>query len=335
MAVPGPLNLITDVAGLLVGNAEDEAARSGVTVISPEGRAVCAVDVRGGAPGTRETDALATSGLVDEVDAIVLAGGSVYGLDAASAVTAWLGARGRGYRLGGAAQVAPIVPAAILFDLANGGDKKWGEAPPYAQLGRSALEAASCNFRLGNAGAGRGARAGNLKGGLGSASLISQDGVTIGALAAVNCFGSVLIPKTQTFWAWALERGKELGGQTPPQAPLADLELPDDTKLGAQSARAHTTLGVIACDAALSRVEAERVAVMAQDGLARAIRPVHTPFDGDIVFALATGKRKLAEPRALSLLSLGALGADCMARAIARGVYEAEPTDGVPAYRAG
>jgi L-aminopeptidase/D-esterase-like protein len=335
MAEPGPLNLITDVSGLLVGNAEDEAARTGVTVILPEGRAVCAVDARGGAPGTRETDALATSGLVEEVDAIVLAGGSVYGLDAAGAVTAWLGARGRGYTLAGASQVAPIVPAAILFDLANGGDKNWGETPPYAQLGRRALEAAARSFRLGNSGAGRGARAGSLKGGLGSASVISRDGVTIGALAAVNCFGSVLIPGTRTFWAWALERGNELGGQTPPHAPLADLELPDDTKLGPHSARAHTTLGVLACDAALSRVEAERIAVMAQDGLARAIRPIHTPFDGDIVFALATGKCKLAEPRALSLLALGALGADCMARAIARGVYEAEPLDGVPAYRAG
>lgn len=332
MTATGPRNLITDVASILVGNAEDERARTGVTVVLPEARAVAAVDVRGGAPGTRETDALAPAGLVQEIDALVLSGGSVYGLDAASAVTAWLGARGRGYTLRGAETVAPIVPAAILFDLANGGDKAWSEAPPYAALGRRAIEAAAREFRLGNAGAGRGARAGALKGGLGSASASTPDGVTVGALAAVNSFGSVLVPGTRTFWAWPFERAGELGGQTPPAGPIGDLELPADTKLGA-AGRANTTLGVVACDADLTRLEAERVALMAQDGLARAIRPVHTPFDGDIVYALATGKRALAEPRALSVLAIGALAADCLARAIARGVYEARAEGGSPAYR--
>lgn len=332
MPATGPLNLITDVAGLLVGNAEDERARTGVTVILPEGRAVGAVDVRGGAPGTRESDALQPSGLVHEIDALVLSGGSVYGLDAASSVTAWLGARGRGFSLSGAETVAPIVPAAILFDLTNGGDKAWGEAPPYATLGRRAVEAATREFRLGNFGAGRGARAGALKGGLGSASAATADGVTVGALAAVNSFGSVLIPGTRTFWAWPFERDREFGGQTPPAGPMPDLALPADTKLGT-AARAHTTLGVVACDAVLTRLEAERIAVMAQDGLARAIRPVHTPFDGDVVYALATGWRALPEARALSVMAIGALAADCLARAIARGVYEAAATDGIPAYR--
>jgi len=331
MVAAGPRNLLTDVAGLLVGNAEDERARTGVTVIVPETRTVAALDVRGGAPGTRESDALSPSGLVDTIDALVLAGGSVYGLEAASAVTAWLGARGRGFSLRGAETVAPIVPAAILFDLSNGGDKAWGEAPPYAELGRRAIEAAASDFALGNAGAGRGARAGALKGGLGSASAKTAGGVTVGALAAVNSFGSVLIPGTRTFWAWPFERARELGGQTPPEFPLVDLNLPDDTKLGA--ARAHTTLAVVACDADLTRLEAQRIAVMAHDGMARAIRPVHTPFDGDVVFALATLKRPLAGPRELAVLEIGAAAADCLARAIARGVYEAAATDGIPAYR--
>lgn len=333
MTATGPRNLITDVPGLLVGNAEDARVRTGVTVIVPEARAVAALDVRGGAPGTRESDALSPSGLVDAIDALVLSGGSVYGLDAASAVTAWLGARGRGFSLRGAETVAPIVPAAILFDLSNGGDKAWGEVPPYAELGRLAIEAAASDFALGNAGAGRGARAGALKGGLGSASAKTAGGVTVGALAVVNSFGSVLIPGTRTFWAWPFERAGELGGQTPPAMPIADLGLPNDTKLGSAGPRAHTTIGVVACDADLTRLEAQRIAVMAHDGMARAIRPVHTPFDGDVVYALATGRRALGEPRALAVLEIGALAADCLACAIARGVYEAAATDGLPAYR--
>ncbi len=192
----GPRNLVTDVAGLTVGLAEDERARTGVTVVLPVEPAVCAVAAPGGAPGTRETDALAADTLVEAVHAVVLSGGSVHGLAAADGVAGWLAARGRGYRLGGEAGLpaAPVVPAAILFDLANGGDKVWDETPPYRALGRLAAGSASLDFPLGSFGAGAGAMAGQLKGGLGSASAVSSDGVTVGALAAVNSFGSVIAP---------------------------------------------------------------------------------------------------------------------------------------------
>ena len=336
MSKPGARNLITDVAGVSVGNAEDENARTGVTVIVPDARAIAAVDVRGGGPGTRETDLLDPVNHVDEVDSIVLSGGSVYGLEAASGVAAWLGARGRGYQLRNLPMVAPIVPAAILFDLANGGDKNWGEVPPYRALGINAIESAHRDFSLGNFGAGRGARAGNLKGGLGSASWVTEDGFAIGALAACNSVGSVLVPGTRTFWAWTHEQSAELGGQLPPQIPPGglDLDFPADSKPGRiVGPRTNTSLGVVAVDAALTSVEAKRLAVMAQDGLARAIRPVHTPYDGDVVFALATGVRALGEPRPLMLARLGTIAADCLARAVARGVYEARATDGTAAYR--
>src|SRR5271154_2976095 len=200
---PGALNLITDVPGLQVGQAEDPKARSGVTVILPDGRATCSVDVRGGGPGTRETDALNSWNLVHSVDAVVLSGGSVYGLGAADGVAAWLGARGRGYGMVVAAGVprSPIVPAAILYDLANGGDKAWGLEPPYRALGIAAAKAAGPDFGLGSMGAGAGAGAGALKGGVGSASALTTDGFTVGALAAVNSFGSVVAPGSRAFWA--------------------------------------------------------------------------------------------------------------------------------------
>ena len=327
-AQPGPRNLITDVAGLTVGQAEDAGARTGVTVILPGERAVAAVDVRGGGPGTRETDALAADTLVEAVDAIVLAGGSVYGLAAADAVTAWLGARGRGFGTATTPGVprAPIVPAAILYDLANGGDKAWGLTPPYHALGLAAARAAGPDFALGTAGAGAGAMAGALKGGLGSASIVSGDGYTVGALAAVNSFGSVVAPGGHAFWAAPYEIGDEFGG-----APWAGLRAaPDDWGLAKPggAARTNTTLAVIAVNAVLSPAQAHRLAVMAQDGLARAIRPAHAPFDGDVVFVLATGERPLVEPAPFTLTRLGALAADCLARAIARGVYEARPWPG-------
>jgi L-aminopeptidase/D-esterase-like protein len=328
---PGPRNLITDVAGLRVGQAEDEAARTGVTVILADERAVCACDVRGGAPGTRETDALAPENLVDEVDAIVLSGGSVYGLAAADGVTAALGAAGKGYRLAAAAgvPVSPIVPAAILYDLANGGVKAWGENPPYRALGIEAVRRAADSFALGTAGAGYGAMAGRLKGGLGSASAIGEEGFTVGALAAVNSFGSVVAPETRTFWAAPYELGGEFGGLG-----AAGLRAPTDEwglAKGTPTGRTNTTITCVATDAALTPAEAKRLAIMAQDGLARAIRPAHSPFDGDIVFALATGRRPLPERRMQSLARLGALAADCLARAIARGVYEATPWPGTTA----
>ncbi|MBN2753024.1 MAG: P1 family peptidase [Rhodospirillaceae bacterium] len=320
MIHPGPRNLLTDVPGFSVGNAEDMAALSGVTVVLPDRPMVAAVDVRGGGPGTRETDALAPSRLVEKVDAVVLSGGSAFGLAAADATMTWLAARGRGFQVGDFR--VPIVPAAVVFDLANGGNKVWGSEPPYRALACAACEAATIDFGLGNAGAGLGAKAGDLKGGLGSASAGDDDGLMVAALVVANPVGSVTYPHQSTLWAWALEQNGEMGGQVPPVAPV-DLE-PDFPFLRGLAAGGNTTLAVVATNADLSRGEALRVAIMAQDGFARAIRPAHTPFDGDTAFVLAAGDWVLPEPRALAVARIGALAADCVARAIGRGVYLAE-----------
>jgi L-aminopeptidase/D-esterase-like protein len=327
-ARPGPRNLITDVPGLKIGQAQDLGVRTGVTVILPDARAVCACDVRGGGPGTRETDALAPEALVDAVDAVVLAGGSVYGLAAADGVAAWLGARGRGFVVRSEPGVppSPVVPGAILFDLANGGDKGWGEAPPYRELGRAAVATAGETFELGSVGAGCGAMAGALKGGTGSASVVSADGYTVGAVVAVNAWGSVVAPGGRTFWAVPFEIDGEFGGLGPAGLSAA----PDDWGLSkAPAGGLNTTIACVATDADLTPAQARRVAIMAQDGLARAIRPVHAPFDGDVVFALATARRPLLEPAPSTVARLGALAADCLARAVARAVYAARPWPGV------
>ena len=329
---PRPLsNLITDVAGLRVGQATDARARTGVTVILPDERAVCAVDVRGGGPGTRETDALGADTLVEAVDAVVLSGGSVYGLAAADGVAAWLGARGRGYGLVTTPGVprSPVVPAAILYDLANGGDKAWGQEPPYRALAIAAAESAGQRFDLGTVGAGAGAMAGALKGGVGSASASTSDGYTVGALAAVNSFGSVVAPGGRAFWAAPFEVDGEFGG-----APFGGVRAgAEDWGLAKREAvaGANTTIACVAVDAVLTPAQTRRLAMMAQDGLARAIRPVHAPFDGDVVFVLATGRRPLAAPDAFTLTRLGAMAADCLARAVARGVYEARAWPGTAA----
>lgn len=324
----GTRNCITDVSGLKVGNAGDLDLRSGVTVLLPDQSVVAAVDVRGGGTGTRETALLDPSATVERVDAIVLSGGSAFGLDAASGVTSWLAERGRGYRIGEV--VVPIVPAAILFDLRNGGNKDWGDTTPYSQLGRDAADAAGIEFPLGNTGAGIGATAGSLKGGLGSASIISSSGFTIGALAAVNPVGSVVMPESACFWAWPFERDGEFGAQTPPPD-----NFPRDREFSfsSEAAGQNTTLVTVATDATLTKAQAQRVAIMAQDGLARAIRPVHTPLDGDVVFALSTAKRALNDPVA-DIATIGMLAADTVARAIARGVYEAESLGQAMSYRA-
>jgi L-aminopeptidase/D-esterase-like protein len=326
-ARPGPLNLLTDVEGLSVGQAEDVAVRTGCTVVLADRPAVAAVDVRGGGPGTRETDLLAADTLVEAVDGVALSGGSVYGLAVGDGVAAWLGAQGRGFRFRSTDVTAPIVPGAILFDLANGGDKAWGEDPPYRRLGREAAASAGSRFTLGTAGAGYGPMAGTLKGGVGSASFVTTGGYTVGALAAVNSFGSVVAPGGAAFWAGAHEVGNEFGGLGPPGKVVAG----EDWGLAKVQAapRENTTLAVVATDAILTPAQARRLAVMAQNGLSRAIRPVHTPFDGDVVFALSTGRRPLAEPADLTLLRLGALAADTLARAVARGVYAATPWPGV------
>ena len=327
MLRPGPRNLITDVDGILVGNAEDPRLRSGVSVVLCEEPSMASVDVRGGAPGTRETDLLDPSCRVDRVDAICLSGGSAFGLSSADGVMRWLRERGRGVAI--ADVVVPIVPTAILFDLLNGGDKSW-DWPPYRALAYGATGNAGRDFELGNAGAGLGAKAGNLKGGLGSASAVDPaSGLQVGALVAVNARGYTTMGDMAQFWAWPIEQDGEFGGLPPPPRGLglpvahdrADLTH-DPADLARSDPRANTTIAVVATNARLDKASAERLAVMAQDGLARSIRPVHTPQDGDTVFSIATGRRDLAgDP--LALAELGTLAADCLARAVARGVYNA------------
>jgi L-aminopeptidase/D-esterase-like protein len=296
--------------------------RTGVTVVLPDEPAVCAADVRGGAPGTRETDALAPENLVDAVDAVVLSGGSVYGLAAADGVVAWLGARGRGFGMAEDIPKSPMAPGAILFDMANGGDKGWGEDPPFRDLGRRAVDTADLDFALGTAGCGYGALAGGLKGGVGSASAVTSDGYTVGAVVGVNSWGSVIAPGGRTFWAAPFELGAEFGGLGPAGL-RAGIDEWGSAKKPAEVR--NTTIACVATDAILTPAQAKRLAVMAQDGFARAIRPVHAPFDGDVVFAISTGRRLLADPPHYTLARLGALAADCLARAVARGVFEAKP----------
>ncbi|KAA5805035.1 P1 family peptidase [Alkalicaulis satelles] len=326
MAGPGPRNDLTDVAGLSAGQAEDQRVQTGVTVVLCEAPAIGAVDVRGGGPGTRESDLLGPGALVEHVDAIALSGGSVYGLAAGDGVCAGLGARGRGYGLMDLPGVpkSPIVPGAILYDLANGGDKAWGETPPYRALGLAALKDAEARapVRLGRAGAGYGARAGALPGGTGSASYVTQDGFTLGALACVNSFGSVRMPGCDAYWAWPFEIAGEFGGARPDVTRTISAEDWGAAKMDGRPL-ANTTLCVVATDARLTKDQARRMAVMAQDGLARAVRPAHAPFDGDVVFALSTGRIALPEPAPAALTRLGAIAADCLARAIARGVHAA------------
>ncbi|NOX70739.1 MAG: P1 family peptidase [Gammaproteobacteria bacterium] len=334
IARTGARNLITDVPGLAVGNAHDADTQTGVTVILPDEAAVAACDVRGGGPATRETDALSPENLVQEIDGVVFSGGSVFGMAAADGIAAWMGARDRGFSMGAAPGVppSPILPTACLYDLANGGNKAWGEAPPYRQLGIQALEAAAIEFTLGTTGAGYGANSGGVKGGLGSASVESEDGMTVGALVAVNSLGSAIAPGGKSFWAAPVELNAEFGGLGT-EGLVAG---PEDYGRAMQP-RANTTLACIATDVTLSRVEAQRIAIMAQDGLARALRPAHAPFDGDVVFVLSTAHREASEdvPRSVLVTRLGALAADTLARAIARAIYEAEALPGseIPAWR--
>ena len=322
-----PRNSITDVPGLLVGNAEDHRARSGVTVILPELPAMASVDARGGGTGTRDVELLGPDGTVERVHGLVLSGGSAFGLDAAGGVMSWLATRNRGFAIGTA--IVPIVPQAILFDLLNGGDKDWGPEPPYWTLGHRAVAAAGLDFDLGNAGAGLGAKAGALKGGLGGASVLVEElGVTVGALVAVNCVGDTLLPGTDSFFAWDMELDGEFGGRRPDgNFHRGEVRLPKQVGPGG-----NTTIAVVACDAILSKPQTRRLAVMAQDGVSRAVRPAHTPLDGDTVFALATERVALKDPvRDLALL--GGHAANCLARAIARGVYEAENLGEMVSYR--
>jgi L-aminopeptidase/D-esterase-like protein len=328
MLRPGPRNLITDVAGLRVGNATDEGAGTGVTTLLFDTPWTTAIDIGGGGPGVRETETLAPENVINGIHALVLAGGSVFGLAAADSVAVWLAARGTGMRLNPNGLAIPIVPAAVLHDLGNPGDKNWGEMPPYQRLGRESAEVATEAFTLGAVGAGRGAMTGYRKGGLGSASLDLGDGLIVGALAAVNSVGSVYMPDGETFWAWPFEIDGEFGGRMPRGPANAVDPAPDESRLaalGRLSAGANTTLAVVATNARLDKSELKRVAMMAQDGIARAVRPAHTPFDGDLVFATASGAIELegGGARQRAVARIGSASADCLARAIARGVHHA------------
>ena len=323
---PGPLNLITDVPGLSVGHATDDQIVTGVTTLLADGAMVGGVDIRGGAPGVRESDTLAPEALVDQVHAIVLAGGSVFGLAAADGVTMTLSNAGRGLRLLEHTRAIPIVPAAVLHDLGSHGDKYWTSSP-YEALGRRSVEEAGRQFPLGAVGAGRAARAGKVAGGIGSASLDLGDGLIVGALVAVNSIGSVYLPDGRTFHAWPYEIDGEFGDRQPiGRLSLTD-PAPPESRLGDMTAPTpgtNTVIAVVATSAPLSKADCKRVAVMAHDGIARAVRPAHTPFDGDTVFAVSTGK-SLHTASAALVARVGAAAADCLCRAIARGVHAAEP----------
>ncbi|MBN9063877.1 MAG: P1 family peptidase [Rhizobiales bacterium] len=329
-----PRNLITDVPGVLVGSAHDERGASGVTIALFEQPATASVSIMGGAPGVRESALLEPDMTVETIDALVLSGGSAYGLDAAGGAMNALLAAGRGFAIGPVR--IPIVPQAILFDLLNGGDKSWlrepaSERPPYWDLGREAARSAGKEFQLGTAGAGFGATTVNLKGGLGSASAVAPTGHVVGALVAVNAVGSATLGDLPNFWAAPYERGGEFGGLGLPQT-IPDAALTPRFKGGPAE---NTNIAIIATDAALTKAQAKRLAVGAHDGMARALRPVHAAMDGDIIFAAATAARKDAVD-AVGLTILAQTAADCLARAIARGVYEATALpfeNALPAWR--
>ncbi|GGJ23344.1 hypothetical protein GCM10010121_037930 [Streptomyces brasiliensis] len=330
---------MTDVAGLRVGHATrtGDGWLSGTTVVlAPEGGAVTAVDVRGGGPGTKETDALDPRNLVRTVEAVVLTGGSAYGLDAASGVMAWLEERGRGVRVGpDPAHVVPVVPAACVFDLGRGGDFR---ARPDAATGRAAVEAAAASapgagVREGCVGAGTGAAVGRFKGGVGTASTVLDSGITVAALVVANAAGSAVDPETGVLYGELLQ-----GRVRYPEARVHEAARRRLSEIAAKSTPPplNTTLAVVATDADLSKAQAQKLAGTAHDGIARAVRPVHLLNDGDTVFALATGARPLDAERPLALNDVLAAGADVVTRAIVRAVRAAESVDGPggtwPAY---
>lgn len=329
---PGPRNLITDVAGLAVGNAQDASLKSGTTVLlSEQGPMTTSCAVMGGAPGTRDTDLLEPDKTVPGVDALVLSGGSAFGLAAAQGVMDRLAEQGRGFQIH-AARV-PIVPAAIIFDLLNKGDKRWTDNP-YPVLGAQALAEVTRDFAIGTAGAGTGATDARHKGGLGSTSLVLPDGATIGALVVVNALGSATTPSGKHFWAAPFEIGDEFGGLGPdPQANLQPL--PPSRKAAAMAQHGNTTIGIVATDATLDKAACKRLATAAHDGFARALVPSHTPHDGDLIFAASTARH--GPPAQDVMPMLGHYAAICMTRAIARAIWEATPSagDALPTFRQG
>jgi D-aminopeptidase len=329
----GPKNLITDIVGLRVGNAQDARLKSGSTVLVGDTPFTASVHVMGGGPGTRETDLLAPDKTVQQVDALVLSGGSAFGLDACSGVADGLRDMGRGFAIGNV--TVPIVPGAIVFDLINGGDKAWNENP-YPALGRAALSTASPDFDLGSVGGGTGAMAARQKGGLGSASVVLPDGTTVAALVVVNSLGSVTTPGDRHFWAAPFEMNNEFGGLGPD--PRGGYCAPDPSlkehAMGIHAEQgSNTTIAIVATDAALTKTQCHRLAVNAHDGMARAIVPSHTPLDGDLVFGVSTGTGTPVDHAGFA--PIGAAAATCLSRAIARAVFEATPAAGdlIATYR--
>jgi L-aminopeptidase/D-esterase-like protein len=325
-------NLLTDIAGVRVGHADDAALASGATAVIFDRPAVAAMDVRGGGPGTREGALLDLANTVEKIDAVALAGGSAFGLEAGGGVQAWLAEKGRGFAVRGA--VIPIVPGAICFDLLNGGNKQWGRFAPYRDLGYAAAAAADTTFTLGSAGAGLGANTANLKGGLGSASAQTDDGVKVAALVVVNAVGTATVGDGPWFWAAPFEIDGEYGARGLPPSFTPDM-LRMRIKGGCAATPAeNTTLAVVVTDAMLTKPQARRLAMIAQTGFARAIYPVHAPMDGDVVFAAATGERPI-DPL-VGLTELGMVAANVVARAIARGIFAATALpfpDALPAWR--
>jgi L-aminopeptidase/D-esterase-like protein len=324
-------NLLTDIAGVRVGHADDRSLASGVTAVVFDTPAVAAIDVRGGGPGTREGALLDPVNVVEKIDAIALSGGSAFGLDAGGGVQAWLAEQGRGFRIREA--LIPIVPGAICFDLLNGGDKKWGRFAPYRDLGYAAAAAANTSFALGSVGAGLGANTANLKGGLGSASAKTENGVRVGAIAVVNAVGTITIGDGPWFWAAPFEIGGEFGGRGMPPSFTPDM-LKMRLKGAPAAAAENTTLAVVVTDAILTKSQAKRLAMIAHTGFARAIYPVHAPLDGDVVFAAATCETPV-DPL-VGLTELGMIAANVVARAIARGVFAATAlpfADALPAWK--
>lgn len=311
------LNLITDVPGVFVGNSQDPILASGVTTIIFEKPAVASIAIHGGAPGTRDCALLEPEMTVQAVDAIVLSGGSSFGLDAVGGVLGFLRECGRGFVIGEAR--VPIVPGAILFDLINGGNKNWGRKQPYWELGYQAAKAYGKEFSLGTIGAGYGANTSNLKGGLGSASAITSNGYRVGVVVAVNSLGQATIGDSANFWANPYEVDGEFGGLGCP-LPMPETAL--DVHLQTDSL-ANTTIAVIATDAPLTKAQAKRISVQSHDGMAHALRPAHAELDGDLVFVASTHS-SLRQPDLRDLAEIGMVAADTLARAIARGVYEAK-----------
>jgi len=311
MMKPGPKNSITDIKGVTVGNAQDEELKSGVTVLLCEEPMIASIAVHGGAPGTRDTEMLSPEYSIETVDALVLSGGSAFGIDSASGVQAKLREMGRGFAVGNVH--VPIVPGAILFDLINGGDKDWGKFPPYRDLGWQAAEAADTSFKTGSAGAGTGALVAGLKGGLGTASIKLENGITIAALFAVNALGSPLISDTQHFHAALFEKDNEFGGYGLPEKMPANTDQLNIKFRETASSVSNTTIGIVATDAVLTKAQAKRLAIAAHDGIARAIYPAHTQFDGDLVFSVASGGSGVA-PSRNDWTDLGAHAANVTAR---------------------